>query len=200
VDRRGPFADPFNWSASSYWGASSSTRSKWAISRLIRFLAMSLSQPASTRRSGLPWAPTSSIRRRFQQRYLRIAGNARPASGRTVTRHPTAARSTGFRSLVWVIPGLIVIAPQSSVGSLVTWDQIGPVGVVPLFIIGILILVSAGFGDRCRLAHVWRASAARSEALYNGAKFRPDLFSVRVSDAGYGGAAGVVRCRHLSRG
>jgi ABC-type branched-subunit amino acid transport system ATPase component len=58
---------------------------------------------------------------------------------------------------------------------------------VPLFIIGSLILGSAGSVIDADIAQVWRAAAARSEALYQRRQGKSDLLLVRGVDAGYGG-------------
>jgi branched-chain amino acid transport system ATP-binding protein len=58
---------------------------------------------------------------------------------------------------------------------------------VPLFIIGSLVLGSAGSTIDADIAQVWRAAAARSEALYQRRKGHSDLLLVRSVDAGYGG-------------
>ena len=58
---------------------------------------------------------------------------------------------------------------------------------VPLFIIGSLILGSAGSPIDADIAQVWQASAARSEALYQRRQGEADLLLVRNLDAGYGG-------------
>ena len=58
---------------------------------------------------------------------------------------------------------------------------------VPLFIIGSLILGSAGSVIDADIAQVWRAAAARSEALYQRRQGQSDLLLVRGVDAGYDG-------------
>ena len=100
---------------------------------------------------------------------------------------PPRARATGFSvASLWVIPGLIVLP-------LIGWIS-GHVGIrwgllvlVPLFIIGSLVLGSAGSVIDADIAQVWRAAAARSEALYQRRQGQSDLLLVRGADAGYGG-------------
>ncbi len=100
---------------------------------------------------------------------------------------PPRARATGFSvASLWVIPGLIVLP-------IIGWIS-GHVGIrwgmlvlVPLFIIGSLILGSAGSVIDADIAQVWRAAAARSEALYQRRQGQSDLLLVRGVDAGYGG-------------
>ena len=99
---------------------------------------------------------------------------------------PPRARATGFSvASLWVIPGLIVLP-------IIGWIS-GHVGIrwgmlvlVPLFIIGSLILGSAGSVIDADIAQVWRAAAARSEALYQRRKGHSDLLLVRGVDAAYG--------------
>jgi len=63
----------------------------------------------------------------------------------------------------------------------------GMLVMVPLFIIGSLVLGSAQHTINDDIAQVWKASAARSEALYNRRHEQADLLLVRGVDAGYGG-------------
>ena len=58
---------------------------------------------------------------------------------------------------------------------------------MPLFIIGSLVLGSAGSVIDADIAQVWRAAAARSEALYQRRQGHSDLLLVRGLDAGYDG-------------
>jgi branched-chain amino acid transport system ATP-binding protein len=100
---------------------------------------------------------------------------------------PPRARATGFSvASLWVIPGLVVLP-------IIGWIS-GHVGIrwgmlvlVPLFIIGSLILGSAGSVIDADIAQVWRAAAARSEALYQRRRGESDLLLLRGVDAGYGG-------------
>ncbi len=100
---------------------------------------------------------------------------------------PARARATGFSAAaLWVIPGLIVlpligwVADRFSV-------RIGMLVMVPLFIIGSLILRSVSTVIGGDIAQVWRATAARSEALYQRRHGEADLLLVRGVDAGYAG-------------
>jgi branched-chain amino acid transport system ATP-binding protein len=58
---------------------------------------------------------------------------------------------------------------------------------MPLFVIGSLILGTAQRTIDADIAHVWQASAARSEALYQRRQGQADLLIVRNLDAGYAG-------------
>ena len=100
---------------------------------------------------------------------------------------PPRARATGFSvASLWVIPGLIVLP-------IIGWIS-GHVGIrwgllvlVPLFIIGSFVLGSAGSVIDADIAQVWRAAAARSEALYQRRQGHSELLLVRGVDAGYDG-------------
>jgi ABC-type branched-subunit amino acid transport system ATPase component/predicted MFS family arabinose efflux permease len=100
---------------------------------------------------------------------------------------PPRARATGFSvASLWVIPGLIVLPIIGWIsGHLgIRW---GLLVLVPLFIIGSFVLGSAGSLIDADIAQVWRAAAARSEALYERRQGHADLLLVRGVDAGYGG-------------
>jgi len=87
---------------------------------------------------------------------------------------------------LWVIPGLIVLPIIGWIsGHLgIRW---GLLVLVPLFIIGSFILGSAASVIDADIAQVWRAAAARSEALYQRRQGQSDLLLVRGIDAGYAG-------------
>ena len=100
---------------------------------------------------------------------------------------PPRARSTGFSvASLWVIPGLIVLPIIGWIsGHLgIRW---GMLVLVPLFVIGSLVLGSAGSVIDGDIAQVWRAAAARSEALYQRRHGQSDLLLVRGLNAGYDG-------------
>jgi branched-chain amino acid transport system ATP-binding protein len=100
---------------------------------------------------------------------------------------PPRARATGFSvASLWVIPGLVVLPIIGWIsGHLgIRW---GMLVLVPLFLIGSLILGSAGSVIDADIAQVWRAAATRSEALYQRRQGKSDLLFVRGLDAGYDG-------------
>ena len=100
---------------------------------------------------------------------------------------PPRARATGFSvASLWVIPGLVVLPIIGWIsGHLgIRW---GLLVLVPLFIIGSFILGSAASVIDADIAQVWRAAAARSEALYQRRQGQSDLLLVRGIDAGYAG-------------
>ncbi len=100
---------------------------------------------------------------------------------------PPRARATGFSvASLWVIPGLLVLP-------LIGWIS-GHVGIrwgmlvmVPLFVIGALILGTAASVIDADIAQVWKATMARSEALYQRRQGEADLLLVRAVSAGYAG-------------
>jgi branched-chain amino acid transport system ATP-binding protein len=100
---------------------------------------------------------------------------------------PPRARATGFSvASLWVIPGLLVLPIIGWVAD--KWNvRVGMLVMVPLFIIGSLILRSIADVIDADIAQVWRATAARSEALYQRRAGETDLLLVRGVDAGYGG-------------
>ena len=100
---------------------------------------------------------------------------------------PPRARATGFSvASLWVIPGLLVLPIIGWVAD--KWNvRVGMLVMVPLFIIGSLILRSIADVIDADIAQVWRATAARSEALFQRRAGESDLLLVRGVDAGYGG-------------
>lgn len=100
---------------------------------------------------------------------------------------PPRARATGFSvASLWVIPGLLVLPIIGWVAD--KWNvRVGMLVMVPLFVIGSLILRSIADVIDADIAQVWRATAARSEALYQRRAGEADLLLVRGVDAGYGG-------------
>jgi ABC-type branched-subunit amino acid transport system ATPase component/MFS family permease len=100
---------------------------------------------------------------------------------------PPRARATGFTAgSLWAIPGLVVLPFIGWVGD--HWGiRVGMLVMVPLFLTGSLILRSCASVINDDIAQVWRATAARSEALYQRRHGGADLLLVRGVDAGYGG-------------
>jgi branched-chain amino acid transport system ATP-binding protein len=100
---------------------------------------------------------------------------------------PARARSTGFSvASLWVIPGLTVLPLIGWISG--HWGiRWGMIVMLPLFVIGSLILASAGDVIDRDIAQVWRAAAARSEILHQRRQGRADLLLCRGVDAGYAG-------------
>jgi branched-chain amino acid transport system ATP-binding protein len=98
---------------------------------------------------------------------------------------PARARATGFSvASLWIIPGLLVLP-------IIGWIsghlgiRVGMLVLVPLFLIGALVFGTVGKVINDDIAQVWRAQAARSEALYNRRQGLADLLLVRAVNAGY---------------
>ncbi|MGI9030076.1 MAG: ATP-binding protein [Ilumatobacteraceae bacterium] len=99
---------------------------------------------------------------------------------------PARARATGFSvASLWIIPGLVVLPLIGWIADTfsIRW---GMLVMVPMFVIGALILGTARHVITADIAQVWRASAARSEALYQRRRGHADLLLVRALEAGYG--------------
>src|SRR5262249_10468531 len=97
---------------------------------------------------------------------------------------PARARATGFTpGSGLAIPGFLALPFIGWVAD--QWNiRVGMLVMVPLFIIGGLILRSTADLIDDDIAQVWRATAARSEALYQRRHGEADLLLVRGVDAG----------------
>jgi len=98
---------------------------------------------------------------------------------------PSRARATGFSvASLWIIPGLAVLP-------IIGWIsnhlgiRVGMLVLVPMFLIGSVVLGSVGNVIMDDIGQVWRAAAARSEALYARRNGMADLLLIRGVDAGY---------------
>jgi branched-chain amino acid transport system ATP-binding protein len=101
---------------------------------------------------------------------------------------PPRARSLGFSmGSLWVLPGVIVFVP------LVGWlgDQFGISWgmflMTPIFLIGGLIIASAGHVIGRDIKQVWTTAAARSEVMYDRRQGKVKLLLVRSLDVSYDG-------------
>ena len=99
---------------------------------------------------------------------------------------PPRARATGFSvASLWIIPGLLILPLIGWIAD--EWTiRIGMLVMVPSFVVGALVLRSVHRMIDADVAEVWRAAAARSEALYERRQGRSDLLLVRGLEAGYG--------------
>jgi ABC-type branched-subunit amino acid transport system ATPase component/MFS family permease len=101
---------------------------------------------------------------------------------------PPRARSLGFSmGSLWVLPGVIVFVPL--VGWLgdsfgISW---GMALMTPIFLIGGLIIASAGNVIGRDIKQVWTTAAARSEVMYDRRQGKVKLLLVRSLDVGYDG-------------
>jgi branched-chain amino acid transport system ATP-binding protein len=92
---------------------------------------------------------------------------------------PPKIRSFGFAvSALWILPGLVVLP---LVGALADeWGiRVGLMVMVPVFLVGALVIASAGHEIDKDIKRVWTAAAAQSEALYERRHGRSKLLLVR---------------------
>jgi branched-chain amino acid transport system ATP-binding protein len=98
---------------------------------------------------------------------------------------PPRTRSLGFSiASLWVLPGLVVLPLVGAIGD--AWGiRIGMLIMTPVFLIGGLVIASAGdlIGDDIR--QVWRVAAARSEDLYERQHGNPRILIARELEVGY---------------
>ncbi len=101
---------------------------------------------------------------------------------------PPRARSLGFSmGSLWVLPGVVVFVPL--VGWLgdrfgISW---GMALMTPIFLIGGLIIASAGNVIGRDIKQVWTTAAARSEVAYDRRQGKVKLLLVRGLDISYDG-------------
>jgi branched-chain amino acid transport system ATP-binding protein len=98
---------------------------------------------------------------------------------------PPRSRSLGFSiASLWVLPGLIILPVIGALGD-AFGIRVGMLVLVPVFLVGGLIIASAGslVGDDIR--QVWTATAARSEALYERRQGNPHVLLLRGVDVAY---------------
>jgi branched-chain amino acid transport system ATP-binding protein len=98
---------------------------------------------------------------------------------------PARTRALGFSiASLWVLPGLVVLPLIGAIGD--AWGiRIGMLVMTPVFLIGGLVIASAGdlIGDDIR--QVWRVAAARSEDLYERQHGNPRILIARELEVGY---------------
>jgi ABC-type branched-subunit amino acid transport system ATPase component/predicted MFS family arabinose efflux permease len=99
---------------------------------------------------------------------------------------PPRARATGFSiGSLWVLPGLLILPIIGSIGD--AWGiRQGMMLMLPIFIIGGLVLASAGNVISEDIKQVWSTAAARSEAAYERQQGRSKLLLVRGLNVSYG--------------
>lgn len=99
---------------------------------------------------------------------------------------PPRARSIGFSvASLWVIPGLIVLPVIGGIGDRYGIRQ-GMLVMVPLFFVGGLMIATTKRSIATDITQVWKASAARSEALLERREGRSKLLLVRDVEVSYG--------------
>ena len=99
---------------------------------------------------------------------------------------PARARSLGFSmGAIWVIPGLIMLPIVGAVSDSIS-IQVGMLLMTPVFLVGGLIISTAGRVIDRDIKQVWTTAAARSEVLYERQQGRAKLLLVRGLNVFYG--------------
>jgi len=99
---------------------------------------------------------------------------------------PPRARSIGFSvASLWVIPGVLLLPVVGAVGD--RWGiRAGMLLMVPMFLIGGLMISTTKRTIAGDIAQVWKAAAARSEALLERRAGRSKLLLIRDVEVAYG--------------
>jgi branched-chain amino acid transport system ATP-binding protein len=99
---------------------------------------------------------------------------------------PPRARSIGFSvGSLWIIPGLLILPIIGAIGD--KWNiRYGMLVMVPIFFIGGIVITSSKKTIGRDITEVWKASAARSEALVERAHGRSKLLLIRGVEVSYG--------------
>jgi branched-chain amino acid transport system ATP-binding protein len=92
---------------------------------------------------------------------------------------PPKIRSFGFAvSALWILPGLLLLPLVGAMAD--AWGiRVGLVLMVPVFLIGALVVASAGKEIEKDIKRVWTSAAAQSEVLYERRQGRAKLLLVR---------------------
>ncbi len=100
---------------------------------------------------------------------------------------PPKIRSFGFSVAgLWILPGLLLLPIIG--GAADSWGiRPGLMLMVPVFLIGALIIASAGSEVNADIRRVWAAAAAQAEVLYERRQGRVKLLLVRSVDVHYDG-------------
>ena len=100
---------------------------------------------------------------------------------------PARSRSVGFSiGALFVLPGLVVIPVVGAIGDAVGF-RYGMLVLVPVFLIGGLVVASAGSLIDADVRNVWISMRTRSEMLRARAGGELPLLAVRALDVGYDG-------------
>ncbi len=99
---------------------------------------------------------------------------------------PPRARALGFSiGSLWILPGLIVLPLIGAIGD--AWGIRWGMGMMaPVYLIGGLILSTAGFVIKDDIAQVWQTAAARAEVATERRAGRSKLLLVRGLNVSYG--------------
>ncbi len=100
---------------------------------------------------------------------------------------PPRARAIGFSiGSLWVLPGLLILPIIGGLGNRYG-IRTGMLLMLPVFVVGGLIISSAGRVITRDITQVWTTAAARSEVAYERRQGRSKLLLVRGVDVSYGG-------------
>ena len=104
---------------------------------------------------------------------------------------PARARSLGFSmGAIFVIPGLIMLPIVGAIADSIS-IEVGMLFMVPVFLVGGLVIASAGNVIGRDIKQVWTMAAARSEVLYERRQGRVKLLLVRGLNV-YNGSVQVL--------
>jgi ABC-type branched-subunit amino acid transport system ATPase component/sugar phosphate permease len=99
---------------------------------------------------------------------------------------PARARSLGFSmGAIFVIPGLVMLPIVGAIADSIS-IEVGMLAMVPVFLVGGLIIATAGNVIDRDIKQVWTMAAARSEVLYERRQGRVKLLLVRGLNVSYG--------------
>jgi ABC-type branched-subunit amino acid transport system ATPase component/predicted MFS family arabinose efflux permease len=100
---------------------------------------------------------------------------------------PPRARAIGFSiGSLWVLPGLLILPIIGGLGN--RWGlRTAMLLMLPVFLVGGIIISSAGRVIKRDITQVWTTAAARSEVAYERRQGRSKLLLVRGVDVSYGG-------------
>jgi branched-chain amino acid transport system ATP-binding protein len=99
---------------------------------------------------------------------------------------PPKIRSFGFAvSALWILPGLVLLPVVGALAD--EWGiRTGLILMVPVFLVGAMVVASAGKEIEKDIKRVWTAAAAQSEVLYERRQGRAKLLLVRGVSVHYG--------------
>ncbi len=99
---------------------------------------------------------------------------------------PPRARALGFSiGSLWVLPGLVILPLIGAIGD--AWGlRTGMMMMAPIYLVGGLILSTAGLVIAGDIQQVWATAAARSEVAFERAQGRSKLLLVRGLNVSYG--------------
>jgi len=99
---------------------------------------------------------------------------------------PPRARALGFSiGSLWILPGLVVLPLIGAIGD--AWGiRTGLLMMAPVYLVGGLLLSTAGLVIAADIKQVWATAAALSEVAYERSQGRSKLLAVRGLNVSYG--------------